>query len=61
MKIEEKEVILRKLIASEGKVLREKTIQYDDEGNEIPRETSKIIYLATNADENLYEEIDEEI
>lgn len=50
---------LKKLIASEGKVIVPKEIQYDEEGNEIPREGSKIIYLAINDNEENYEEIDE--
>ena len=50
---------LRKLIASEGKliVLREK--QYDEEGNEIPKQGAKVIYLAINDNENNYEEIED--
>lgn len=59
MKLEEKTVILRKIIASEGKVLRTKRIEFDEEGNEIPRDTSKEIYLAINDSEENYEEIDE--
>lgn len=60
MELQTKQVELRKLIASEGKVLREKTVQYDEEGSEIPRTTSKVIYLAENANPDLYEEIDDE-
>ena len=52
---------LTKLIASEGKVIVPKEIQYDEEGNEMPREGSKIIYLAINDSEDNYEEIDEPI
>lgn len=59
MEIQKKQVELRKLVASEGKVLREKTIQYDEEGNELERQTFKEIYLAENANADLYEEIDE--
>lgn len=59
MLIENKEVVLRKLVASEGKVLRQKRVDYDEEGNEIPRSTSKEIYLAINDTEDNYEEIDE--
>ena len=58
MEIQKKQVELRKLVASEGKLLREKTIQYDKEGNEIKRRTFKEIYLAENASEDLYEEIE---
>lgn len=50
---------LRKLIASEGKILVLKTKEYDEDGNEIPRQGAKIIYLAINASENDYEEIEE--
>lgn len=53
------ETKLKKLIASEGKLLIPKEKQYDEEGNEIPREGAKVIYLAINANENDYEEIDE--
>lgn len=50
---------LRKLIPSEGKLLVPKTIDYDEEGNEIPRQGAKTVYLAINASENDYEEIDD--
>lgn len=50
---------LKKLVASEGKIIVPKEIQYDEEGNAIPREGSKTIYLAINSNENDYEEIDE--
>lgn len=50
---------LKKLIASEGKLLVPKTIELDEEGNEIPRQGAKVIYLAINASENDYEEINE--
>ena len=60
MEIQTKQIELRKLVANDGKVLREKTVQYDEDGNEIPRETFKEIYLAVNADADLYEEISEE-
>lgn len=59
MTLEKKQVILRKLIASEGKIIVPKKIQYDEEGNELPREGNKVIYLAINSDENDYEEINE--
>lgn len=59
MKLEENVVTLRKLVASEGKVLRLKRVDYDEEGNEIPRDTSKEIYLAINDTEDNYEEVDE--
>lgn len=35
MELQTKQIELRKLVANDGKVLREKTIQYDEEGNEI--------------------------
>lgn len=50
---------LRKLIASENKLIVPKTINYDEEGNEIPREGAKVIYLAINDNENNYEEIED--
>ena len=53
------ETTLKKLIASEGKLLVPKTINYDEEGNEIPREGAKVIYLAINSSENDYEEIED--
>ena len=53
------ETKLKKLIASEGKLLVHKEIQYDEEGKELPREGSKVIYLAINSNENDYEEINE--
>ena len=55
MQIQEKQVILRKLVASEGKILVSKTL--DEEGN--PTVRSKEIYLADGASENDFEEIDE--
>lgn len=53
------ETKLKKLIASEGKLIVPKEIEYDEEGNEIPRQGSKIIYLAINDNENNYEEIED--
>jgi hypothetical protein len=53
------ETKLKKLIASEGKVIVPKEIQYDEEGNEIPRDGAKTIYLAINDNENNYEEIED--
>ena len=50
---------LKKLIASEGKVIVLKQKEYDEEGNEIPRYKSKVVYLAINDSEDNYEEIDE--
>lgn len=55
MKIEEKQVVLRKLVASEGKVIVSKAL--DEEGK--PTVRSKEIYLADGASENDFEEIDE--
>lgn len=55
MQIEEKQVTLRKLVASEGKILISKTV--DEEGN--PTVKSKEIYLANGASANDFEEIDE--
>ena len=55
MQIQEKQVILRKLVASDGKILVSKTL--DEDGN--PTIKSKEIYLADGASENDFEEIDE--
>lgn len=55
MQIQEKQVILRKLVASEGKILVSKTL--DEEGN--PTVRSKEIYLADGASADDFEEIDE--
>lgn len=55
MQLQEKQVLLRKLIASEGKILVSKTL--DEEGN--PTVRSKEIYLAGGATENDFEEIDD--
>lgn len=55
MQIQEKEVILRKLIASEGKIIISKT--KDEEGNPVVK--AKEIYLAKGQDANDFEEIDE--
>lgn len=53
------ETKLKKLIASEGKLLVPKNIDYDEDGNEIPRQGAKVVYLAINGNENDYEEIEE--
>ena len=55
MQLQEKQVLLRKLIASEGKILVSKALDVD--GN--PTVRSKEIYLACGASENDFEEIDE--
>ena len=56
MELQEKQVTLRKLVASEGKILVSKTL--DEEGN--PTVKAKEIYLAVGASENDFEEILEE-
>lgn len=56
MQLQEKQVVLRKLVASKGKILVSKTL--DEKGN--PTVRSKEIYLANGASENDFEEIDEE-
>ena len=53
------ETKLKKIIADEGKLLVPKEIQFDEEGNEIPRQGVKVVYLAINSSENDYEEIEE--
>ena len=55
MILEEKQVILRKLVASEGKIIISK--QLDEEGN--PTVKSKVVYLADGANENDFQEVDE--
>ena len=56
MQLQEKQVTLRKLVASKGKILVSKIL--DEKGN--PTVRSKEIYLANGASENDFEEIDEE-
>lgn len=55
MALEEKQVTLRKLVASEGKVIVSKEL--DEEGN--PTVKSKEVCLAENSNEEDFEEIDE--
>jgi ABC-type multidrug transport system ATPase subunit len=55
MILEENKVILRKLVASEGKIIVSKTL--DEEGN--PTVKSKIIYLAQGANVHDFLEVDE--
>ncbi len=55
MEIQTQEVILRKLIASEGKIIVSKT--KDEDGN--PSISAKEVDLATGASEDDFEEVDE--
>lgn len=55
MEVQEKQVILRKLTASEGKILVSKSL--DEEGKPVVK--AKEIYLAVGDTEDNYEEIDE--
>ena len=55
MEVQEKQVTLRKLVASEGKILVSKS--KDEEGNYVVK--AKEIYLALGDNEDNYEEIDE--
>lgn len=55
MELQEKQVTLRKLIASEGKVIVSKSV--DEEGK--PVVTAKELYLANGDSEENYEEIEE--
>ena len=55
MKIEEKQVTLRKLVASEGKILVSKSL--DEDGK--PTVRAKEAYLAVGAKEDDFEEIDD--
>jgi hypothetical protein len=56
MNIEEKQVVLRKLTASNGKILVSKSL--DEKGNPVVK--SKEIYLAVGDNAENYKEIDEE-
>lgn len=58
MRLEEKQVTLRKLVAAEGKVIVSKT---KDEETGIPTVISKEIYLAVGANEDDFEEVDEKL
>ena len=55
MKLEEKQITLRKLVASEGKIIVSKTL--DEERQ--PTVKAKEIYLAVGASEDDFEEVDE--
>lgn len=55
MLIENKQVTLRKLVASEGKILVSKTLGEDGK----PTIQSKVIYLANAAKVEDFEEVDE--
>lgn len=56
MQIQEQEVLLRKLIAGEGKIIVSKSV--DEEGNPVVR--AKEVYIPENASIDDFEEIDEE-
>lgn len=58
--MEIQEVKLRKLVASEGKIIISKEIQEDEEGNKVPLVKSKEIYLGKNDSVENYIEIEEE-
>lgn len=55
MEVQEKQVILRKLVASKGKVIVSKTV--DEEGK--PTVQAKELYLGVGDSADNYEEIDE--
>ena len=57
MQVEEKQVILRKLVASEGKVIISKEL--NEEGK--PTLVSKEVYLGNGTNEDEFEEVDEEL
>lgn len=59
MQLEEKEVILKKLIADKGKIIISKETKTDDKGNKIPTIQSKEIYLGCEDSEENYIEIEE--
>lgn len=58
MEIIETKVTLRKLVPSEGKVLRTKQVEYDEQGNEIPRGFIEEVYLSVNDSVDNYEEVE---
>lgn len=60
MKLESEQVTLRKLIASEGKIIISRETQIDEEtGEEKPILKSKEVYLGKYDSEENYIEIDE--
>lgn len=60
MKLESEQVTLRKIIASEGKVIISKETQIDEKnGEEVPVVRSKEVYLGKYDSEENYIEIDE--
>ena len=60
MEIQEKKVTLRKLTASEGKVIISKETQTDENGNEVPLVRAKEVYLGKADSEENYLEVEEE-
>lgn len=63
MELEEKKITLRKLVASDGKYIREKSFKeeiIDDNGviQKITPDFATIVFLAINASEDDYEELD---
>ena len=58
MEVIETKVTLRKLVPSEGKVLRTKQVEYDEQGNEIPRSLIEEVYLSVNDSVDNYEEVE---
>lgn len=60
MELKEEQVTLRKLTASEGKIIISKETKIDEEtGEEVPVIKSKKIYLGKHDSEENYIEIDE--
>lgn len=55
MRLQETQVILRKLVAEEGKIIISKTL--DEEGEPVVK--SKIVYLAEGANPEDFEEVNE--
>lgn len=58
MEVIETKVTLRKLVPNEGKVLRTKQVEYDEQGNEIPRSLIEEVYLSVNDSVDNYEEVE---
>lgn len=61
MELQEKRVTLRKLTASEGKVIISKEMQTDENGNEVPLVRAKEIYLGKGDSKENYLEVKEEV
>lgn len=59
MEVQEKNVLLRKLTAGEGKIIVSKETEKDEMGNDVPIVKAKEIYLGKEDSQENYEEIEE--